>query len=40
LALTMVMAFLAEVFVLPAMITLFPSLFGADRIHAPRAARA
>lgn len=40
LALTMVMAFLAEVFVLPAMIKLFPSLFGADRVHAQRSARA
>ncbi|HUR19307.1 MAG TPA: MMPL family transporter [Vicinamibacterales bacterium] len=40
LALTMVMAFLAEVFVLPAMIKLFPRLFGADRVHAPGLARA
>jgi predicted RND superfamily exporter protein len=32
LALTMVVAFLAEVFILPAMITLFPSLFGADKV--------
>lgn len=40
LALTMVMAFLAEVFILPAMIKLFPRLFGADRIHAPGFSRA
>jgi predicted RND superfamily exporter protein len=31
LALTMVVAFLAEVFVVPAVITLLPSVFGADR---------
>ena len=40
LALTMVMAFLAEVFVLPATIKLFPRLFGADRVHASGLARA
>ena len=40
LALTMVMAFLAEVFILPAMITLFPRLFGAERVHMPRMDRA
>jgi predicted RND superfamily exporter protein len=40
LALTMVVAFLAEVFILPAMITLFPSLFGADRVHATTQVRA
>jgi predicted RND superfamily exporter protein len=39
LALTMVMAFLAEVFMLPAMIKLFPGLFGADRVHASGLAR-
>jgi predicted RND superfamily exporter protein len=33
LALTMVMAFLAEVFILPATIKVFPRLFGADRVH-------
>ena len=36
LAVTMVVAFLAEVFVLPATIKLLPSLFGADRVHAAR----
>lgn len=40
LALTMVVAFLAEVFILPATIKLFPRLFGADRVHARRVARA
>jgi len=40
LALTMVMAFLSEVFILPAMIKLLPSLFGADRVHATGVARA
>lgn len=40
LALTMVMAFLAEVFILPATIKLFPGLFGADRVHAPGFSRA
>lgn len=39
LALTMVMAFLAEVFILPAMIKLFPGLFGADRVHAMGVSR-
>ncbi len=33
LALTMVVAFLAEVFILPATIKLFPRLFGAERFH-------
>jgi predicted RND superfamily exporter protein len=36
LALTMIVAFLAEVFILPATIKLLPSLFGADRVHASR----
>ena len=36
LALTMVVAFLAEIFVLPATITLAPRLFGADRVHRSR----
>ena len=36
LALTMVVAFLAEIFVLPATITLAPRLFGADRVHGSR----
>jgi predicted RND superfamily exporter protein len=40
LALTMVMAFLAEVFILPATIKLFPRLFGADRVHAQGFAKA
>lgn len=40
LALTMIVAFLAEVFILPATIKLFPKLFGADRVHSPAAARA
>lgn len=40
LALTMIVAFLAEVFILPAMIKLFPNLFGADRVHAAPVARA
>jgi len=40
LALTMVMAFLAEVFILPAMIKLFPALFGAERVHAQGVGRA
>lgn len=39
LALTMVVAFLAEVFILPATITLLPRLFGPDRVHAARRAR-
>ena len=33
LALTMVVAFLAEIFVLPATIRLLPRLFGAERVH-------
>ena len=40
LALTMIVAFLAEVFILPAMIKLFPNLFGAERVHAAAVARA
>lgn len=40
LALTMIVAFLAEVFILPAMITLFPNLFGAERVPAAPVARA
>lgn len=36
LALTMITAFLAELFLLPATITLLPRLFGADRVHATR----
>jgi hypothetical protein len=36
----MVMAFLAEVFILPATIKLFPRLFGAERVHQPGLARA
>jgi predicted RND superfamily exporter protein len=40
LALTMVMAFLAEVFILPATIKLFPRLFGAERVHLPGWGRA
>ena len=40
LALTMIVAFLAEVFILPATIKLFPRLFGADRVHSPAAVRA
>ena len=36
LALTMIVAFLAEIFVLPATITLLPRLFGADRVHGVR----
>jgi len=39
LALTMMVAFLAEVFVLPATIKLLPSLFSADRVHAVRRGR-
>ncbi len=34
LALTMIVAFLAEVFILPATITLFPRIFGPERVHA------
>jgi uncharacterized protein len=36
LALTMLVAFLAEVFILPAMIVLAPRMFGADRVHGAR----
>ena len=36
LALTMVVAFLAEIFVLPATIKLLPRLFGAERVHSRR----
>jgi predicted RND superfamily exporter protein len=36
LALTMGVAFLAEIFVLPATITLAPRLFGPDRVHRGR----
>lgn len=39
LGLTMLVAFLAEIFILPATITLLPSLFGADAVHATRRAR-
>jgi predicted RND superfamily exporter protein len=39
LALTMAVAFLAEVFILPATIKAMPRLFGADRVHALRRAR-
>jgi predicted RND superfamily exporter protein len=35
LALTMVVAFLAEVFILPATIRLMPRLFASHRVHAP-----
>jgi len=35
LALTMIVAFLAEVFILPATIKLFPRMFGAEHVHAP-----
>jgi predicted RND superfamily exporter protein len=33
LALTMIVAFLAEVFILPATIKLFPRLFGAENVR-------
>ena len=36
LGLTMVVAFLAEIFILPATIMLLPGLFGADAVHAKR----
>jgi predicted RND superfamily exporter protein len=36
LSLTMVVAFLAEIFVLPATITLLPRLFSSDRVHRRR----
>jgi predicted RND superfamily exporter protein len=39
LALTMIVAFLAEIFILPATIMLLPNLFGADAVHAKRRAR-
>jgi len=39
LALTMIVAFLAEIFVLPATITLAPRLFGADRVRRRRGDR-
>lgn len=39
LALTMLVAFLAEIFILPAAIMLLPNLFGADAVHAKRRAR-
>lgn len=39
LALTMVVAFLAEIFILPATIKLIPRLFDADRVHAGRRGR-
>ena len=38
LALTMIVAFLAEVFILPTTIRLLPRLFGADRVHWHRRA--
>jgi predicted RND superfamily exporter protein len=37
LALTMLVAFLAEVFILPATIVLLPRLFGGERVHGRRA---
>jgi len=40
LALTMSVAFLAEVFVVPAVITLMPRIFGADRFSSARATAA
>jgi len=36
LALTMIVAFLAEIFILPATIKLLPRLFGAEFVHTPR----
>ena len=39
LALTMVVAFLAEVLVVPAVITLFPRVFGAPAVRPPRIRR-
>ena len=39
LGLTMAVAFLAEIFILPATIMLLPGLFGADAVHAKRRAR-
>lgn len=38
LGLTMMVAFLAEIFILPATIMLLPGLFGADAVHAKRRA--
>lgn len=38
LGLTMLVAFLAEIFILPATIMLLPGLFGADAVHAKRRA--
>jgi uncharacterized protein len=40
LALTMITAFLAEVFILPATIKLLPRVFGADALRAPRRPQA
>jgi hypothetical protein len=39
LALTMIVAFLAEIFILPATIKLLPGLFAADRVHVSRRVR-
>jgi predicted RND superfamily exporter protein len=39
LGLTMLVAFLAEIFILPATIMLLPRLFGADAVHAARRRR-
>ena len=39
LALTMIVAFLAEIFILPATIKLLPGLFAADRVHVSKRAR-
>lgn len=39
LGLTMLVAFLAEIFILPATIMLLPGLFGADAVHARRRLR-
>lgn len=39
LGLTMLVAFLAEIFILPATIMLLPRLFGADAVHASRRAK-
>jgi len=39
LGLTMLVAFLAEIFILPATIMLLPGLFGADAVHAKRRER-
>jgi predicted RND superfamily exporter protein len=40
LGLTMLVAFLSEIFILPATIMLLPRLFGADSVHAKRRAQA